>query len=182
MTTPAHPRRRGLTAIELAIALAVAAILGALAMPSFRSTIQQRRLIGAASALATDLAEARQEAIRRGATVELRFGAGESGWCWLIVAPGDTAATPAPPVDCAGRVPPVLKRVASADHPGIALLQTQPMRIHADGASAALQAPSALLANARGDQLRVRLSRLGRASICAANGTLSGIPPCREPG
>lgn len=179
MKTTLTRRPYGLTAIELGIALAVAAVLGALAMPSFQSMIQHRRLAAAASALAADLGEVRQEAIRRGAMVELQFSAGGDQWCWLVVA---TAAAAAPTPDCGNATPSTLKRVSSADHPGIVLLQAQTMRVDANGASAALQAPSALFANARGEQLRVRLSRLGRASICAPNGGLSGIPPCREAG
>lgn len=178
--TTRRRRPRGLTAIELAIALAIAAVLGALAVPSFRSMIQQRRLVGAASALAADLGEARQEAIQRSAAVELRFGGNDERWCWLVVAP--TGADAAASADCHAAAAALLKRVSSGDHPGVVMLQAQTMRIGADGASAALQTPSVLLANTRGEQLRVRLSRLGRASICAVNGILSGVPPCREGG
>lgn len=170
----------GLTAIELAVALAIAALLGALALPSFRSMIQQRRLAAAAGALAADLGEARQEAIRRGAVVHVRFGAGDGQWCWMLVAtpPGDNATA----TDCAAGGGRMLKRVASTDHPGITLVDAQTMRLAADGASAAVAVPSALFANGRGEQLRVRLTRLGRPAICAANGALSGVPPCRDAG
>lgn len=180
MSTAIRRRAAGLTAIELAVALAIAAVIGALALPSFQSMIQQRRLVAAAGALAADLGEAREEAIRRGSAVELRFGAGAGQWCWVLVTVPAGAGTA--PTDCSAGAGRSLKRVASADHPGIVLLDAQPMRLTAEGASAVAEVPSALFANSRGEQLRVRLTRLGRPAICATKGTLSGMPACRDAG
>ena len=173
------PRRGlGLTLLELMIALAIAAVLGAMAVPSMGTMLQHRRLSAAAWALATDLGEARAEAIRRGQTVQLLFGGDLSHWCYVLVAGGDDAAAP----DCAARGAALglrlLKRVTAADHPGIALLDAQPMRLGASGAAVALDAPSASLANARGEQLRVRLSRLGRPSLCAPAAAVGEVPRC----
>lgn len=182
-----HPIARpaaGLTLIEVAIALAIAVILGALTLPSFSAILQQRRLAAAAGALAADIGEARQEAIRRRADVELRFGAEGGRWCWAIIPAGaaDAASADSRP-DCAPPAPgPTLKRVAAVDHPGITLLETRTMRLAPDGAAVSVDAPSVVLANPRGEQVRVRLSRLGRATICTLNTPLTGMTPCREPG
>lgn len=182
-----RPLRRpaaGLTLIEVAIAVAIAAILGALTLPSFSAILQQRRLAAAAGALAADIGEARQEAIRRRADVELRFGAEGGRWCWTISPAGvpDDAAADARP-DCAPpAAAPTLKRVGAVDHPGITLVETRNMRLAPDGAAVSLDAPSVVLSNPRGEQVRVRLSRLGRATICALNTPLTGMSPCREPG
>lgn len=167
---------RGLTLIELAIALAIAAILGALAVPSFGSLLQRKRLDAAAHALAADLGEARQEALRSGHTVAVVFGRRDGGWCWLVV------ADLSPVADCAARDggagTGLLKRVDSADHPGIALLDTQAMRFDPSGATAALGTPSAAFGNARGERLRVRVSRLGHAAVCAPTRAASDAPHC----
>jgi type IV fimbrial biogenesis protein FimT len=60
---------RGVTLIELMIALAVMAILAAMAVPSFQNQIRSSRLSTAANDLSSALALARAESIRRGARV-----------------------------------------------------------------------------------------------------------------
>ena len=176
--TVLHPRParacRGLTLVELTIALVIAAMLGAMALPSFAAMLQQRRLAAAAQALAADLGEARQEAIRRGQPVTLRFGWRAADWCYELVAGAGQSA----PTDCAGADPRLLKRVRASDHPGITVVDAMPMTLAPDGATPLLQAPSTLLANARGEQLRVRLSRLGRAAICAPAAAVGTTPRC----
>jgi type IV fimbrial biogenesis protein FimT len=57
-------RRRGLTLIELMMAVAVAAILMAIAGPSFREAIDKNRLSSAASELTSAVQLARAEAVR----------------------------------------------------------------------------------------------------------------------
>ena len=52
------------------------------------------------------------------------------------------------------------------------------MRLAASGLALTPDAPTASLANARGEQLRVRLSRLGRASVCAPTLPVDGLPRC----
>ena len=72
MTYP-HPRRlaRGLTLIELMIALAVGAILMSLAAPSFRQSLGKHRLGSVASELTGAVQLARAEAIRNNRRVTL---------------------------------------------------------------------------------------------------------------
>lgn len=59
----------GFTIFELIVSMAVAAILGALALPSFAEFIDDNRLRGVATELMSDLNLARGEAIKRNARV-----------------------------------------------------------------------------------------------------------------
>ena len=67
-----HARRKpmeGFTMIEILVSLSVTAILASVAVPSLRDLVNERRLAGAASQLASDLQFARGEAIKRNARV-----------------------------------------------------------------------------------------------------------------
>lgn len=62
-------RMRGLTLIELMVTLSVLVILMALAAPNFQATIASSRLTSTTNDLMATLAQARSNAIRRGARV-----------------------------------------------------------------------------------------------------------------
>lgn len=68
---PACPNRKnaGFTTIELLVVLVIAAILSALAAPSFSSFINNTRMASAMTRLAADLNRARSEAIKRNVRV-----------------------------------------------------------------------------------------------------------------
>ncbi len=83
---------QGFTLLELMVTVAIAAILAAMAMPSFTQTIRNNRLTTTNNMLLTSLNLARSEAIKRGVPVTVRkvdnnsftsLGAGanwENGW------------------------------------------------------------------------------------------------------
>ncbi len=60
----AQPQHSGFTIIELMIVLAIAAILAAIAAPSFTATIQNNRLVTQVNELQASLGLARSEAIK----------------------------------------------------------------------------------------------------------------------
>jgi type IV fimbrial biogenesis protein FimT len=64
-------RTDGFTLIELMVTLALAVILLALAVPSFRNTVQNNRATTTANELLTALSTARSEAIKRNETISL---------------------------------------------------------------------------------------------------------------
>lgn len=74
---------RGFSLVELMVALAVAAIALTIAVPSFQSVFQSNRLVSQANELVTAINLARNEAIKRGASVTLRAETGgfQNGWC-----------------------------------------------------------------------------------------------------
>jgi len=64
-------RASGFTLIELMVTLAIAVILTTVAVPSFRSVIQDNRLTTTANTLVTTVTLARSEAVKRGQTVSV---------------------------------------------------------------------------------------------------------------
>lgn len=163
-------KRRGLTLLELVIALAVTAMLASLALPTLGARLDRARLQGAAEALAADLGEARFEAARRGGAlfVETADAAGGAAWCWAVaVNPGCSCGAPQA---CQLHV------ARGADHPGVKLVAGLSARLEPSGEAKATQA--ATLEGARGDRLRVELSNLGRPRICAEKGNWPRLPSC----
>lgn len=82
--TPVPHRQRGLTLIETGVALAMAATVAALAAPSMRGLIDNRRLDAAATQLGTDLQLARIEAVARQRGVRVSLKNDADGACWVV--------------------------------------------------------------------------------------------------
>ncbi|WP_395699069.1 Tfp pilus assembly protein FimT/FimU [Aquabacterium sp.] len=171
MMVPAAParRRHGLTLIELMIGLAILAVLTSLAAPPFASWLARNRVKSAAANLVADLGEARHESSRRGAPMYVLFQAGAQ-WCYAI--------TLDPQAGCASASSAVLKRVQASDLPGISVAEAETFAF--DGQSGTgLQALSRVrLVSRQGDALQVKMTRLGRASICAPDGGFVDVPHC----
>jgi len=167
-----HPRRRGLTLLELAVVMAVLAVLGALAVPGMSARLRAERLQTAAEMLAADIADARHEAARRGQALHVEAHA-EAGaaWCWSV------ATSPQCPCGDAGATAGTcrLKTVPAREHPGVSLVQTEPVHVQPDG-----QASPALAAVfAAGDRkLHVQVTRFGRARVCDPVAATSRVPRC----
>ncbi|AMJ55661.1 MULTISPECIES: GspH/FimT family pseudopilin [Stenotrophomonas] len=91
----AHGRVRGFSLVELMVTVAIAAILLAIATPSFRSIINSNRLTSQANELVGSLQQARSEAIKRNTRVSVCGSADGAncggGWgTWLTVIESDS--------------------------------------------------------------------------------------------
>lgn len=73
--------QQGLTLVEVMVTIAIVAIIGAVAMPSFKNMIEGWRVRQAAGSLEHSIYYARSEAIRRGGDVSMENnGSWQQGW------------------------------------------------------------------------------------------------------
>jgi type IV fimbrial biogenesis protein FimT len=163
-------RARGITLIECVIALAILAALMGVALPSFGEAMARARLRSAAQDLALGLGNARLESVRAGAgKVHVTVAPGAS-WCWSV---GPVAA-----VDCTN--PPIgstVHVVRGDDYAGITM--TRGISTSFDGRDTLAAAGfAAEFVSSYGSSLRVHVTPLGRASICAPEGRSLDFPRC----
>jgi len=158
---------RGFTLIELVIVLGVLALLMSMTLPSFGEAVARQRLKSVAEELALDLGEARLES-QRGTVVHLALRPG-ADWCWAI--------GPTPGVDCTSAAAGATKVVRAQDYPGVTM---------SAGASSsfggretlAVASTAAEFVSSQGQTLRVHMTPLGRASVCAPQSRVSDYPRC----
>lgn len=86
------PKIKGFTLIELMITIVVLGILTFLALPAYRTWIQNTQIRTAGEGLLSGLALARSEAARRNTSVELRIEGG-SGWSARLATTGTVIQT-----------------------------------------------------------------------------------------
>jgi type IV fimbrial biogenesis protein FimT len=165
---PAAARERGFNLLEVLTALAVLAVLTAMALPSVAHLVDRQRLHTAAETLAADLAEARFEAARRGQPLHLSFVTGAE-WCWAL------ASTPG--CDCRGGPGCTLHAARGSQWPGIGLADSTDTVFDPTGTVHAATAVASFV-SPRGERLRVVMSPLGRARVCAPDGPVQRYAAC----
>lgn len=74
-------REAGFTLIELAVVMAVVAIIAAAAMPALRDFFDRYRLRGAVDEAMSVIANARVEAVKSDRDVAIAFGGAANNWC-----------------------------------------------------------------------------------------------------
>jgi type IV fimbrial biogenesis protein FimT len=159
-------RARGFTLLEAVLTIALLAIMASLALPSFGGALARHRLRGAAQALATEMALARQAAAGRDAPAYLVARTGDQ-WC--------VGVADKPDFDCNGSS---VSHVLRADNfPGVTLIASSGQLGDGTLTRAEAQRATALFASAQGDRLRVTMTPLGRASICSATASV-GFATC----
>ena len=175
-------RSRGFTLIELMVVVALAAILLALAAPSFTGTLARKRMEGVAEVFGTDLQYARSEAVARNTEVRLATGAG--GACYTVfVWRGAGTCTCNPAVSCAlfaAATDPAEIKTVDFSGTGISVTAStvyrfEPLR----GMTADAASPAVTFATTGGAwQLTTAVSLVGRASTCSPSGSMKGYPAC----
>lgn len=174
-------RSRGFTMIELMIVIALAAIVLALAVPSFTATLAKKRMEGVASELGTDIQYARSEAVQRNAPVRIIVGSN----CYTIHTVGTTNATSCTLLITDG-VP--LKALTVQDgatafaftsNNSKAFIEFEPVRgMAADSAGADSSGRVDVTSSSGPWQLRAEVTQMGRVRNCSPNSSIPGMPPC----
>jgi type IV fimbrial biogenesis protein FimT len=160
-------RGGGFTLIEAMVTVAMIALLLSLAWPSFGSRLAHHRLAAAAEGLAQDAAEARFQAAQEGRALHITFGGSGADWCYAV------ARSPGCP--CTGESACQLKTVSASELPGVQL--SAPRDLAFDPTATEVDGGGAEFMSTRGERLRVSVSRLGRAQVCASAPT-SGYRDC----
>ena len=177
-TQARRPGELGFSLLEAAVVVAIVAIVGASALPSFGALIDARRLDSAATRLAADLQLARSEAIARNRALRLSVAAGADATCWVVHsgAAADCSCSAAG-VACGNGalaiqsvVLPSAERVAVAGN--VASIVFDPMH----GTSTPTGTLS--LSDVRGRTVRHVVNVLGRVRSCSPAGTVAGYPTC----
>lgn len=79
-----HQTQRGITLIEVCVAVAIGAVVLGTAAPKFRQFIDKQRLEGAAAQLSTDIRFARAESVMRNANLRLSVQSHGWGACYVV--------------------------------------------------------------------------------------------------
>lgn len=185
-------RNRGVTLIELMVTLAVAAILLALAVPSFTDFFDKARTRGAADQIASLLATARGEAVRLDRDVSVSSSGTTGAWCLGANQAADPAAgQPVPeaaacncsttPGSClvGGRT----LVITSADYQGVTV-DAVDLDVTFDGklgTLAGLATDQVTVTSPKGAyKVRVDVTALGHARSCVPSGqpAINGVAAC----
>lgn len=172
---------RGVTLVELMITVAVLAILLTIGIPAFQSTLDKRRLVGAAEQLYADLQYARSEAIRQNRNVTVYF-TGTSTWCYGMDDDISSACNcSTAPGNCT--VGGVQKVVPGTDFRNVTLsnnsFSSGNVTFDPRRGTASPQGSVSLQSSAIGT-VRVIVSNPGRMRICSPTGTtnIKDYPSC----
>ena len=83
LQTPPQRQQRGFTAVELMVVISIAAVLMALAAPSFNGLMERWRVVQAIGGMQSTIFLARSEALKRGGNVVIQKTANNTNGCTL---------------------------------------------------------------------------------------------------
>ncbi len=159
----------GITLIEAMIAMAILAILAAVALPSFFSTSEINRVMGASDNLLSDFRYAQSESLKRNTRVHF-VAAGGNNWTYQICLTNDCSGTNDP-----------LRSAVATDYRGTSLtVNTSPLTFDPKRGTL-LQAPATtttmLSFSLNGRQVGLQLDPTSQYRLCSENG-LGNYPAC----
>ncbi len=183
---------RGVSILELLIAMAILGIIVSVAMPGMSTLFVGQRVTAAAEQIHGHLQQARSESVARNVPVFVNFSAsGTTTWTYgMSLASACTLATTDPATagacvitvdsgdgDLADTADRVLMRFPSTDYQDVKMtvssaeITFDPVRGTSTGSLITLESSD-------GDQLRVTAGVLGRVSICSPGGSVQSYESC----
>jgi type IV fimbrial biogenesis protein FimT len=156
----------GLTLIEVVVALAILAILASLAVPQIGRMTSYGRMQSLAEQLAAELNDARHDAVHQARTLHLDLRAGRD-WCWAVSA--------VPACRC-GEAQPCQRRHVRASARNPVSIEDNLQLSFPPGAEARAQPYAVTLVTPYDERLRVTVTPMGRARICAPGSARAGSP------
>lgn len=155
-------RQNGLTFIELMITIAIVGILLALAAPNLSSYWRESRLVSATEAIYSQMQLARSVALAKNQDIDVRFPATGASWCMGVTENSSGSCT-------------ACGNCSLTDMPNTNLLAIDYPNTSVSGATRTFTMPRGVVTNPgdivitldSGEQATVRLSVIGRVSICS---------------
>ena len=170
-------RQHGLTLLELAIVVAITAIVAATAAPSFTALIDARRLDSAATRLAADIQLARSEAIARNQPLRLSLFTGAGASCWIVHsgAPADCRCSADAGAVCGARI---VKAVVLANNERVSVAGNVASIVFDPLHGTSTPTGTLRLVGARGSAVHHVVNVVGRVRSCSPEGAAPGYSPC----
>jgi len=170
--------QRGLTLLELAIVVAVTAIVAAAAAPSFTTLIDGRRLDSAAMRLAADIQLARSEAIARNRPLRLSLLAGIGATCWIVHSglPADCRCSDAGGAVCTAGAR-MVKGVMLADRERVSVAGNVASIVFDPLHGTSTPTGTLRVVGARRAVHHI-VNVVGRVRSCSPDGAVAGYSPC----
>ena len=159
----------GFTLTELIIAIAVAAIVLAAAIPSFFKTIEKERLELTAETVIADFNFFRQEGLKR-RVPDFAFNVRDgTSWCYGVAVGTCSCAI-------ANNCP--VRQVSGNDFNGIASVNSSAAKYSYDWVRGTVTAGTITFSTQGGYDLRIVINGLGRASICSPSDNVPAYQSC----
>jgi type IV fimbrial biogenesis protein FimT len=172
---PSRRPHSGVTLIELMIVIVITGILLAIALPSFRDSLDRNRLRSITDTLYEDLQFAKSEAIKRNQQITVDFTTSNGGktWCYGFKL-GSSAACNCTVTDTTAAdacvIDNVLKVVNNTnEYPGITM--TPSTDIVFDNVRGTATAGNVLLTSSRSKTTQLFVNVLGKIHVCSASGS-----------
>lgn len=166
--------------------MALLAILASLAAPGMRDLLERRRLIRQAENIVDLVQFARSEAIKHSgggggaSSISMTVNPGSA---WYIGLRNGTAACDGTPTQCAindgGAM--VTRLITSSDCPDCTITSpsaTNVITFNFRGLVDSAADSAITLNSATGKQLSIRVSKIGRISLCSPSSSVTGYPAC----
>ncbi|BAW80191.1 fimbrial protein pilin [Candidatus Nitrosoglobus terrae] len=166
----------GFTLIEMMVTVAIAAILLAVAIPSFTQMMDKKRLEGAAESLYADLQLAQSEAIKANKTIKISFYTNSTVWCYGLT--DNTAGCNCQALNSC-MIGGIQRTVSSDEFQNITISSSLPTFSFSPPRGTA-NTSKIEFQSASNQTLQVKVSGFGRVKLCspAGAGNLGGYPVC----